>query len=52
MVMNGPIAAVKRYTGKRYGDAVKACLSWDCDAYWQKQEDDQQQLLGNFPSPV
>ena len=27
MVMNGPIAAVKRYTSERYSDAVKACLS-------------------------
>lgn len=34
VVMSGPVMNLKRYTGTKYEDAVKACLNKKFDAYW------------------
>ena len=52
MVMSGPIADLKRYTGIRYGDAVKACLSKGFDVYWDKQGVDRQKQLRTYLGQV
>lgn len=52
MVMSGPISDLKRYTGVRYEDAVKTCLSRDFDVYWDKQGNDRQNQLRSYLGQV
>lgn len=37
VVMNGPVADLKRHMGAKYRDAVMACLSQDFDAIWAQE---------------
>lgn len=37
VVMNGPVADLKRHMGAKYRDAVTACLSQDFDAIWDQE---------------
>ena len=45
MVEHGTIMAMKQYTGARYRDAVKSCLSRDFDNLWEMEAGDQQRQL-------
>ena len=45
MVEQGTIMAMKQYTGARYQDAVKSCLSRDFDNLWEMEAGDQQRQL-------
>ena len=45
MVEQGTIMAMKQYTGARYRDAVKSCLSRDFDNLWEMEAGDQQRQL-------
>ena len=45
MVEKGTIMAMKQYTGARYRDAVRACLSRDFDNLWEIEAGDPQRQL-------
>jgi len=45
MVEHGTIMAMKQYTGARYRDAVRSCLSRDFDSFWETEAGDQQRQL-------
>ena len=45
LVDQGIIMALKQYTGARYHDAVKSCLSRDFDDLWEMEAGDQQRQL-------
>lgn len=45
MVEKGTIMAMKQYTGARYRDAVRSCLSRDFDNLWEMEAGDQQRQL-------
>lgn len=45
MVEQGSIMAMKQYTGARYRDAVRSCLSRDFDNIWEMGAGDQQRQL-------
>lgn len=48
MVDRGKIMAMKQYTGARYRDAVKSCLSKDFDNLWEMKAGDQQRQLQTY----
>ena len=45
MVEQGTIMAMKQYTGARYRDAVRSCLSRNFDNLWEMEAGDQQRQL-------
>lgn len=45
VVMSGPVMELKRYTGVKYQDVVKACLNRGLDTFWQQPEEDQKEQL-------
>ena len=45
MVEQGTIMAMKQYTGARYRDAVRSCLSREFDNLWEKEAGDAQRQL-------
>ena len=45
MVEGGSIMAMKQYTGARYRDAVRSCLSRDFDSIWEAEAGDPQRKL-------
>ena len=48
MVEQGTIMAMKQYSGMRYRDAVRSCLSRDFDNLWDREAGDQQRQLQAF----
>ena len=50
--MNGPIMELKRFTGARYRDAVKACLDKEFDPIWQMEGMDAREQLQTYLDQV
>ncbi|KAF6226626.1 hypothetical protein HO173_012456 [Letharia columbiana] len=48
MVEQGTIMAMKQYTGARYRDAVRSCLSRDFDNLWEREAGNQQRQLQTY----
>ena len=48
IILNGSIKDLKRFTGVRYQEAVKACLSHEFDSLWAKQAGDRQTQLKSY----
>ena len=45
IIEKGSISSLKRFTGGRYRDAVKACLSREFDNFWADKSADSQKIL-------
>ena len=52
LVKNGSIRDLKRFTGKKYRNAVRACLKREFDDIWEKQEEDRQKQLQTYLDQV
>ena len=52
LVKDGSVDSLKRFTGRKYRDAVIACLKREFDDIWEKQEGDQQEQLHTYLDQV
>ena len=49
---NGPVGQLKRSVGKKYRDAVLACLKMEFDGIWANPEEDREKLLHTYLDQV
>ena len=52
LIKNGTVGSLKIFTGRKYRDAVMACLKGDFDDIWEKQEGDGQKQLHTYLDQV
>ena len=52
LVNNGSVGQLKEYTGKKYRDAVLACLKRELDFIWEEHQGDRQKQLHTYLDQV